>query len=81
MAKAETKKAIALVNNYVIDTYKYTWLHELNAVLTLYNIVADRGSEDSKIYQKRGLVYRVLDEHGNKIGTPLRQVLFIISQP
>jgi hypothetical protein len=74
--KAETKKAIALVLNYVIDTYKYTSVHELNAVLRLYNIVADRGSEDSRVYQKRGLVYRVLDEHGNKIGVPIKASAF-----
>jgi hypothetical protein len=79
--KTETKKAIALVLNYVIDTYKYTSLHELNAVLRLYNIVADRGSEDSRIYQKRGLVYRVLDEHGNKIGTPIKASAFYNKQP
>lgn len=74
--QVETKKAIANVLNTVIDSYKYTSLHELNAVLRLYNVVADRGTEDSRIYQKRGLVYRVLDENGNKIGVPIKASAF-----
>jgi hypothetical protein len=45
---------------------------ELNAVLRPYNIVADRGKEGSRIYDNNGLVYRVLDEQGNKIGTPIK---------
>jgi hypothetical protein len=44
----------------------------LNAVLRQYNIVADRGSENSRIYQKNGLVYRVLDHQGNKKGVPIK---------
>jgi hypothetical protein len=74
--EVETKKAIANVLNTVIDSYKYTSLHELNAVLKLYNVVADRGKEDSRIYQKRGLVYRVLDDNGNKIGAPIKASAF-----
>lgn len=74
--QVETKKAIAIVLNVVIDAYKYTSLHELNAVLKLYNVVADRGQEDSRIYLKRGLVYRVLDDNGNKIGVPIKASAF-----
>ena len=74
--QVETKKAIANVLNVVIDAYKYISLHELNAVLKLYNVVADRGAEDSRTFQKRGLVYRVLDDSGNKIGTPIKASAF-----
>src|SRR5207249_4466889 len=59
----------------VLNKYKYTSLHELNAVLQQYNVMADRGSEKSRIYQHRGLVYRVLDERGNKIGVPIKASL------
>ncbi len=38
----------------------------------LYNLTADRGREGGIIYHKRGLVYRVLDEKGNKIGVPIK---------
>jgi hypothetical protein len=55
-----------------LNTYKYTSLPELNAVLRGYNVVADRGAENSRMYQNNGLVYRILDENGNKIGVPVK---------
>jgi hypothetical protein len=68
----ETKRAITNVLDKVTQHYKYTSLPELNAVLQQYNVVADRGSENSRIFQNRGLVYRILDESGNKIGVPIK---------
>lgn len=41
-------------------------------MLRLYNITADRGKEGGVIFKNRGLVYRVLDEKGNKIGVPIK---------
>ena len=70
--KAPTKRAITNVLDTVIDQFKYTSLAELNAILKLYNVMADRGKEDSRMYQKRGLVYTALDDNGNKIGTPIK---------
>ncbi len=55
-----------------MNEYKYTSLPEFNPVLKLYNIVADRGDKESLMYKNGGLVYRVLDETGNKIGTPIK---------
>lgn len=69
---APTKRAITNVLDTVIDHFKYTSLAELNAILKLYNVMAERGKEDSKMYQKRGLVYSALDNKGNKIGTPIK---------
>lgn len=65
------KRAITNVLDYVLPTYRYGSLTELNAVLRQYNIVADRGSEDSRTYKKSGLVYRALNEKGEKIGAPI----------
>jgi len=70
--KSETKRSISNLLRSVIDQYKYTSLAELNAVLKLYNVMADRGEEDSRIFKKHGLLYRVLDEKGNKIGVPIK---------
>jgi hypothetical protein len=70
--RVETKRAIGGVLNSVLKNYKFTSLHELNAVLKLYNITADTGSEGSRIREHDGLVYRVLDEQGNKVGVPIR---------
>ena len=52
--------------------YKYTSLAELNAVLKLYNVLADRGGDTSRIYKNGGLVYRVLNEKGAKVGVPIK---------
>lgn len=74
--KSETKRAIGNVLQTVLPLYKYASLAELNAVLRLYNIVADRGDENSRIFRHSGLVYRVLDENGNKVGVPIKASLF-----
>ncbi len=70
--KSATKRGITNVLDAVLSRYKYASLTELNAILKLYNLTADRGKEQGIIYQKRGLVYRVLDEKGNKIGVPIK---------
>lgn len=74
--KSETKRAIGNVLQTVLPLYKYASLAELNAVLRLYNIVADRGEESSRIFRHGGLVYRVLDERGKKVGVPIKASLF-----
>ena len=70
--KSPTKRGIVNVLDSVLPKYKYASLAELNAVLKLYNLTADRGKEEGIIFRKGGLVYRVLDEQGNKIGVPLK---------
>ncbi len=70
--KRETKRAISNVLNAVLHTYKYSSLPELNAVLQQYKVIADRGNESSRIFQKKGLVYRILDSKGNKTGVPIK---------
>lgn len=70
--KIQTKRAITNVLDAVINQYKYTSLQELNAILKLYNVMADRGKEDTKMYEKKGLIYTALDDKGNKIGTPIK---------
>lgn len=74
--KTESKKAIGNVLRQVIHTYKYASLAELNAVLKLYNLMADRGREGSRMFQNSGLVYRVLDGQGNKVGVPIKASSF-----
>lgn len=70
--KMQTRKAIANVLHGVLNQYKYCSLPELNAVLKQYNVAADRGGEQSRIYQNNGLVYRLLDEQGQKAGVPIK---------
>lgn len=70
--RAESKKAMSGVQHSVLFNYKYSSLSELNAVLGLYNIRADRGSEDSKIFKSGGLLYRILDKDGKPTGVPIK---------
>ena len=69
--KSGTKRAITNVLDAILPHYKYTSLPELNAILQQYNIVADRGGKDSRIFKNNGLVYRVLNEKGEKVGVPI----------
>jgi hypothetical protein len=70
--KAETKRAITNILCFTVRAYKFTSIPELNAVLQQYNIQADRGAKDSRMYAREGLVYWVLDKAGNKIGVPIK---------
>lgn len=70
--KIESKKALTNILNHVISEYKYSSLPELNAVLKQYNVLADRGSEKSRVFLANGLIYRILDEKGNPIGVPIK---------
>lgn len=70
--KTETKKSITNVVSAILNSYKYTSLPEFNAILKQYSVVADRGSGEGRIFKNRGLVYRVLDQNGNKIGVPIK---------
>jgi hypothetical protein len=78
--KSETRRSITNVLDAVINQFKYTSLAELNAILKQYNVIADRGGEAGTIYKKGGLLYKLLDEKGNKIGVPIKASL-IYSQP
>lgn len=70
--KAESRKAINSVLNKVLFEYKYSSLAELNAVLNLYNVHADRGSEDSRVFKNNGLLYKILDQNLKPIGVPIK---------
>jgi hypothetical protein len=70
--RSETRRCIANVLHGVLGSYNYTSLPELNAILKQFNVVADRGEEGGFIYSKRGLLYKVLDANGSKIGVPIK---------
>ena len=68
--------AIQNVLEAVLNQYRYASLPELNAVFKQYNIIAERGSENSRIYQHNGLLYRILDAEGNPIGVPIKASMY-----
>lgn len=71
-----TKRALSNVISAVMSQYHYTSLAEYNAVLRQFNVAADRGTEDSLMFQKKGLVYSLLDKNGNKVGVPIKASAF-----
>jgi hypothetical protein len=70
--QTETKRAITNIVNTIIREYNFTSLPELNAVLKQYNVVADRGEENTRMYQGKGLVYNATDDSGKKLGIAIK---------
>jgi hypothetical protein len=72
----ETKKAMQQILRVVGERYKFTSLPEYNAVLRQFNLVADPGAPGGRIARHDGLVYRVLNEQGQKVGPPIKASSF-----
>ncbi|MET4082979.1 hypothetical protein ABIB40_002946 [Pedobacter sp. UYP30] len=70
--KVDTKRAISNVVRIITNQYRFTSVAELNAVLRQFNIVADLGSKESRMFSKNGLIYWALDAKGNKVGVPIK---------
>jgi len=70
--KSETKRTVSGIVTAITLGYSYTSLAELNAVLRAFNVTADRGSENSQMHRKGGLVYSILDTQGQKVGVPIK---------
>lgn len=70
--KSETRRSIVNVVQFVTTRYRFTSVPELNAALRQFNVIADRGSEESRMYKKQGLVYSMLDEKGQRIGISVK---------
>lgn len=70
--QTETKRAITNIVNTIARQYNFTSLAELNAVLKQYNVTADRGNENTRMYQENGLVYSAIDERGSKLGVAIK---------
>ncbi len=70
--KRPTKQAITNALAYILETYKYRSIPELNAILRLYNLKADPGKPGSRIHQHGGLLYQMLNEKGQPVGIPIK---------
>jgi hypothetical protein len=71
-----TKRALSNVISAVMNQYRFTSLAEYNAVLRQFNVVADRGAGDTLMFQKKGLIYFLLDKDGQKVGVPIKASAF-----
>jgi hypothetical protein len=70
--KTPTKRAIINIVNAVIGTYKFTSLAEFNAILKQFNVMADRGGENTLMREKGGLVYSLINGKGEQVGIPIK---------
>ncbi len=70
--KTPTKRAINNVVSAVMRSYKFTSVAEYNAILKQFNITADRGKEETVMFEKRGLVYSIIDQNGKRTGIPFK---------
>ncbi|HWK05534.1 MAG TPA: relaxase/mobilization nuclease domain-containing protein [Puia sp.] len=76
--QSSLKHGISDALNTVFDHYRYTSLPEFNAILHLYRVQADRGSENSRIYKTGGLIYHALDENERRIGKSIKASDFFL---
>lgn len=71
-----TKRAISNVVTAVARDYKFASLAEYNAVLKGFNVIALRGKEHTAMFEKKGLMYALLDEKGSPLGVPIKASSF-----
>lgn len=74
--KTPTKRAISNIITAVTRDYKFTSLAEYNAVLKCFNVTALRGAEQTRMYEKKGLMFSLLDARGNPVGVPVKASSF-----
>ena len=70
--KLPTRTGIEMVLGYVMEHCTFTSFESFNAILSWYNVRADRGNPDGRMYQSRGLYYRMIDQEGKKLGAPIK---------
>lgn len=71
-----TKRAISNVVTAVTRDYKFTSLAEYNAILRCFNVVAFRGAEHTTMFEKKGLMFSLLEKSGKAIGVPIKSSAF-----
>jgi len=67
-----TKQMIGNLVTGVMRQYLYSSFSEYKAVLEDFNIRADRGNADSRMFENKGLLYSVLDQQGQSIGVQIK---------
>lgn len=75
---ASLKPAISDVLNMVVSQYCYTSLSELNAVLSLYQVQACRGNDNSRLYQHKGLIYHAINKQQHTVGKGIKASSFAL---
>ncbi len=72
----DIKSQIASVVRHLPNYYKYQTLGEYNALLSLFNITAEKVEGELQGKMKQGLLYIPLNEKGERAGHPFKASLF-----
>lgn len=72
----DVKSQMASVIRHLPDYYRYQTLGEYNALLSLFNINAEKVEVEWQGNRRQGLLYIPLDEKGERAGHPLKASLF-----
>ncbi|WP_338839242.1 conjugal transfer protein MobB [Flavobacterium ginsenosidimutans] len=72
----DVKSQIASVVRHLPNYYKYQTLGEYNALLSLFNITAEKVEGELHGKMKQGLLYIPLNEKGERAGHPFKASLF-----
>ncbi len=74
--RGDVKSQIASVVRNITSQYQFQSLGEYNALLSLYNIAAEKVEGEMHGYLQGGLLYFPLNEQGEKAGHPFKASLF-----
>ncbi|MDR6920008.1 conjugal transfer protein MobB [Chryseobacterium sp. 2987] len=74
--RGDIKSQIASVVRHISSQYQFQSLGEYNALLTLFNITAEKVEGELHGHLQRGLLYFPTDRKGKKIGNPFKASLF-----
>ncbi len=72
----DVKSQVASVVRHLPTYYKFQTLGEYNALLSLFNITAEKVEGELHSKPQSGLLYSPLNEHGQKAGHPFKASLF-----
>jgi len=72
----DVKSQIAAVVRHLPDYYKFQTLGEYNALLSLFNITAEKVEGELHGHLQKGLLYFPTDSTGKKTGKPFKASLF-----
>lgn len=74
--KADIKSQIASVVRYLPKYYSFSTMGSYNALLSLFNITAEKVKGERNSQPVNGLVYLALDKNGNNSSNPFKASLF-----
>ncbi|KIA90932.1 hypothetical protein OC25_23825 [Pedobacter kyungheensis] len=70
--KKPTRQQISNIVTGVMRQYHYSSFEQYKAILLQYNILADRGAENTRMFENKGMLYAMLGGEGKPVGVPIK---------